>query len=342
MWASWSAFAFHVASAQADDHRKGLADKHLPAGLMGGHLHDPGEFMVEYKYMNMYMDGNRLGTQRLSDAQAVTVGNGLGTNFGASPTQMTMEMHMLHFMVGWKEDVTLYLMPMLSSLTMDHVRGPMNRRGGGPGSAFTTHNSGFDDTSFGALLRLWSDDSQEVVFNLGASAPTGDLDRVSRAPSAGGPASELPYPMRRGSGTFDARPGITYTNTMPQGSFGLQFQTDLPIGTNNEGYAVGNEYRLSGWYTHLLTDHIALSLRTESLWRDNYRGTDADLNPRVISTARPDFRGGYWFNLGYGAMVLLGDGHLINFEAVQPLYQDVNGIQLETDWLFNVSWSKAF
>ncbi len=29
--------------------RDSLADKHLPAGLMGGHVHDQGEFMLEYR-----------------------------------------------------------------------------------------------------------------------------------------------------------------------------------------------------------------------------------------------------------------------------------------------------
>ncbi|MCH1495007.1 MAG: transporter, partial [Rubripirellula sp.] len=47
--------------ATAHDSYRGRADKHAPAGLMGDHLHKTGEWMVEYKYMNMYMDGNRAG-----------------------------------------------------------------------------------------------------------------------------------------------------------------------------------------------------------------------------------------------------------------------------------------
>ncbi len=322
--------------------RRGLADKHAPAGLMGDHVHHQGEMMFEYRYMNMYMDDNLLGTNTLSDAQALTVGQALGTNFAATPTQMTMEMHMIHAMYGLTDNTTLYVMPMFSSLTMDHIRGPMNPAPQGPGSPFTTHNSGFDDMILGALIKLYEGDRDELVFNLGCSVPTGYLDRVSSAPTGGLVELELPYPMRRGSGTFDARPGLTYKSYFERISVGGQFQTDLPIGRNDEGYSVGNEWRLNGWISWLFTDRLAFSYRTEFLWRENFDGADADLVPAQISTARPDFRGGDWINFGYGVMALLGEGHLLNFEAVHPVYQNVDGIQLESDWWFFASWSKAF
>ena len=53
-------------------------------------------------------------------------------------------------------------------------------------------------------------------------------------------------------------------------------------------------------------------------------------------------RGGYWLNFGYGVMWLAGKGHLVNIEAVHPVYQDLNGIQLEQDWTIAASWSRAF
>ena len=148
--------------------------------------------------------------------------------------------------------------------------------------------------------------------------------------------------MRRGSGTFDARPGFTYMSFYDHGSLGLQFQSDLPIGRNDEDYSVGDEFRLSGWYSWLACDRLAFSYRVEGVWRDNYDGADPDLNPGVISTARPDMRGGDWLNFGYGAMLLLNGGALLNFEAVHPVYEDLDGIQLENDWWFFGSWGKSF
>ncbi|WP_417377302.1 hypothetical protein [Gimesia maris] len=60
-----------------------------------------------------------------------------------------------------------------------------------------------------------------------------------------------------------------------------------------------------------------------------------------ISTNVESFRGGYTLNLGLGAAALL-NGHLLNVEFVPMLHQDLDGIQLETDWSLVASWSKSF
>lgn len=320
--------------------RRGMADKHAPAGIMGDHVHEQGEFMAEYKYMNMYMNGNRTGTRRLSDQQALTFGQSQGTNFGATPTDMTMEMHMLHFMRGVTDDVTAYAMINLPALSMNHITGPANPQG--PGVPFSTHNSGIGDTRFGALVRSHNTDQAELIWNLGFSIPTGDISRRSSAPTGGRVAQELPYPMRLGSGSFAFRPGVTYKRYYEQGSFGSQFQTNLPLGPNWDNYTVSDTYRLNQWYSHLLTERTAASFRVENLWRSNFEGADPELNPRAISTARPDMRGGYWLSFGYGISHLCEGGSYLNFEITHPVYQFVDGVQLETDWSLAGSWSKAF
>lgn len=247
---------------------------------------------------------------------------------------------MIHIMYGWKENVTLYIMPTFTSLTMDHLRGPNAPNPPGAFSTFTTHNSGFDDLSMGALWRIYEGCDDELILNLGFSVPTGYLDRQSTAPT--GVPTELPYPMRRGSGTFDARPGITYKRYFDWGSVGLQYQGDLPVGRNKENYTVSKEHRFNGWATWLPCDRLALSFRVEGLLKSNFVGADPGLNPAVISTARPDMRGGDWVNFGYGASLLVGNGYLLSFEAVHPIYQYLNGIQLSNDWWMFTSVSKAF
>ncbi len=331
----------------AADHsgRKKLVDKRGPAGIMGDHIHKKGKWMAEYKYMNMYMEDNRIGTKTISDAAAlgpITV-DGITTNAGATPTQMTMEMHMIHAMYGATDDITLYTMVMLPSLTMDHIRGPGNPSPLGVGSEFTTHNSGFGDTAFGALLRLFSDSDSDLIFNLGCSVPTGDIFRETSVPTAGAavPPSALPYPMRLGSGTFNARPGMTYKKYFDCCSFGLQLQTDIPVGRNYRGYSVSDEYRLNYWTSILLTDNWALSLRGENLWKSNFDGFDSASPDLVVSTNVEEFRGGAWFNIGVGTQ-FMHKSHYFSAEIVPTVYQDVDGIQLETDFSVIGSWSKSW
>ena len=333
---------FAVLTAKADHpSRKSLADKHAPAGIIGDHVHAKGEWMVEYKYMNMYMEDNRAGETTLSDAGAIAFGAASDpvTNRGATPTQMTMEMHMAHIMYGASDDVTIFAMLMLPSLTMDHLRGPMNP--GGPGTEFTTHNSGFGDTTLGALIRLYSTEKCDWILNLGGSVPTGDIFRTTTEPTGGLIDQPLPYPMRLGSGTFNARPGTTVRYFGDRWSWGGQVMGDLPMGRNYRGYRLGAEARVNTWTQYLLSNQLAVSIRGEHIWRDNISGQDLATPNGVISTNVESFRAGHWYSLGIGAQAMFR-GNYLNFEVVPTLAQDLDGIQLETDYSIIGSWSRAF
>ena len=334
---------FHAVDAGHHGNRRGKADKHAPAGIMGDHVHGQGEWMVEYKYMNMYMDDNIVGDSKRAPGLLTppTSIDGIVSGGIAVPTQMTMEMHMIHLMYGVTDQVTAYTMINVPSITMDHIRGPGNPAG--PGS-FSTHNSGFGDTHFGALVELLpEDEDDDIVLNLGTSVPTGDIYRLSSAPTNGlGPGVlPLPYPMRLGSGTFNFRPGITFKHYDVYSSWGMQLQTDLPVGRNYRGYSVSNTYQFNSWFSYLPTDNLALTFRIENLFRSNYDGADPTATNLGVHTNVESFRGGYWLNLGLGTAIL-ANGHLFNIEFVPNLYQHVNGVQLETDWTLAVSWSKSF
>jgi len=304
-------------------------DTHAPGQLMGDHVHARGEYMIEYKYMNMYMDGNRAGTTRLTPGQAMMFN---GNSFMVAPTSMTMEMHMTHFMVGYTDNLTLYVMPTWKVNTMDHQR--MDS------STFRAVNAGFADIPFGGLWRIYNGVDDEIIANVGFSAPTGDIDNL--APTG----MEFAYPMRLGAGTWNARPGVAYKGYRESSSLGLQFQADIPLGLNDENYAVSNDYRFNAWYARRIgsQQQAALTFRVECLWKSNYSGSDADLmmmagmNP----AARADFRGGEWVNLGYGTVWKLPGGSRLNFEISHPVHQDLDGVQLETDWTLAGSWSKGF
>ena len=320
------------------------ADARGPAHIFGDHVHKRCEWMVEYLYMNMYMDGNRSGTDSLTVAEAFTVGQALGTNNAATPTNMTMEMHMLHIMYGMTDEVTLYVMPMWWSNTMDHLRAtPFGPNPPLAGTPFTTHNSGFGDLVFGGLWKIYETEYDEWIVNLGFSVPTGDIDRTTTVPT-GLVAQEFPYPMRLGSGTFDFRPGVTYKRFWEYWSMGLQAQFDLPLDRNTENYRMGNEYRANAWIARVLDceKRWAVSFRVEGLFRSNFVGADPNLNSATISTNDPDMRGGEFVNFGYGVMYRNPKLGRLSVEAAHRVYQNLRGVQLETDWSLAASWAKKF
>ena len=91
---------------------------------------------------------------------------------------------------------------------------------------------------------------------------------------------------------------------------------------------------------------MSVSTRAEgSAWGDAH-GADPTLNPMMVPTAAPDLRAGRrldsWVVINFEVPELALDGHRLAVELVGPLWQDLDGPQLETDWLLVVGWQYAF
>ena len=304
-------------------------DGHAPIGLMGDHAHKKGEFMFSYRYMFMNMDGNRDGTNSLSDREVLQ-------DFMVTPVDMTMQMHMVGGMYAVSDDVTLMAMVPYVSKEMEHL----TRMGG----RFTTNSEGFGDIKTTALYTIFNQDKQRVHLNLGASFPTGSINEKDDTPA--GENQILPYPMQIGSGTFDLLPGITYLGQSGKGSWGAQALTTLRLGKNDNGYRLGNKYQLTGWIGRNWTDWLSTSLRlTGTTWGD-IDGADDRLNPMMIPTADPELRNGTQINLGFGINLYAPEGNLqgsrLAMEFELPILRDLDGPQLETDWQFTLGLQSSF
>ena len=109
------------------------------------------------------------------------------------------------------------------------------------------------------------------------------------------------------------------------------------MGLNDASYQVGDEYRVNGWFAYLLDEEkkLAATFRVEGLWRNNYVGADPALNPFGMPGNAPNMRGGDYMNFGYGIMYRLPH-HLgrLDFEAITPIVQNVQGVQAGFDWAF--------
>ena len=312
-----------------DQWSSGRPDGHAPIGVMGDHVHGKGEWMFSYRYMFMSMDGNRDGTENLST-------NDVLEDFMVSPKDMTMEMHMLGVMYAPSENLTLMGMVPFVSKEMDHVTRM--------GTNFTTNSDGLGDIKFTGLYKILNQNRQTVHLNLGFSLPTGSIDERDDTPA--GDDVILPYPMQIGSGTVDLRPGVTYLGQSDNWSWGAQANTVLRLGENSRGYTVGNRYQLTGWAARKLNDNVSLSLRLDGETWENYDGADPALNPAVIPTADPDLRGGTRLDVGVGLNTYFPDSFLpggrLAAEFEFPVYQSLDGPQLETDWQFTVGIQSAF
>lgn len=304
-------------------------DGHAPITVMGDHVHKKGEWMLSYRYMAMRMSGSRKGHHDISNA-------GVLADFMVTPTDMTMQMHMLGLMIAPSDYVTFMAMLPIIRKDMDHrMRN---------GRTFQTHSDGLGDLTLSALIPVFEKGRHKIHLNAGFSAPIGEIDEHADLPT--GPNQRMPYPMQLGSGTWDILPGITYTRQSDDWSWGAQAKAEIRPGRNRIGYSLGNRYETTFWGAYRWCDWLSNSVGVKySIW-SNIGGRDPGLVPAMVPTADPDSRGGkrmdFLFGLNFYVPkgVLKGQRLAIDFGI--PFMQSLDGPQLETDWYFTAGWQAAF
>ncbi len=303
-------------------------DSHAPIGVMGDHLMRKGEIMLSYRYMNMDMDGNRTGTDRVDVPLP---------GYMVSPTSMTMDMHMLGVMFAPSDKLTLMAMVPFTSKSMDHL---VNMSG----MNFTTESSGIGDVKLAATYGLFAKPGTDFLFNFVVSAPTGSIDESDN--TTGPNDVHLPYPMQLGSGTWDFTPGLTLVQMIDGWSWGAQGLYTFRTGTNDNGYTLGNSLDLTAWVAKKVAKSTSLSFRLKALDWDNINGSDNKLMlmPSMVPTADPNLRGGTRVDALVGINFVLPSLTSLRLaaEAGVPIHQDLDGPQLETDLVFTLGAQYTF
>lgn len=307
-------------------------DGHAPIGVMGEHTHTRGEFMFSYRFMRMSMAGNRDGTDQL-DVAAVHA------NFMVAPLDMTMTMHMGGVMYAPSDRVTLMAMANWVDQSMNHE----TRHGG----MFEAASSGLGDAKLSALVGLRQTGSVRAHLNAGVSIPAGSIEEVGVNPMSMGRDVQMPYPMQLGSGTWDLMPGITILGMSERTSWGIQGKGTFRLGENSRGYRKGNGTEATAWFAYRASSQLSVSARVfATMWGDYSGHDDAYGNPMMVPTVREELRGGTRLDIPLGMNIYFPDGplkgHRIAAEWHVPLYQNLNGPQLETDWVLTIGWQKSF
>ncbi|EKF75022.1 hypothetical protein A11A3_06196 [Alcanivorax hongdengensis A-11-3] len=327
----------------------GRPDSHAPISVMGDHTHGKGEWMLSYRYMGMAMSGNRSGSDHLSTQEAFDRIPGMSMGMGtmkALPYEMTMDMHMLGAMYAPTDNLTL--MAMLPYATREMTtKTQMTMMMGTNQGEFDTETAGLGDASVTALYKLWENNGYRLHLNLGLGLPTGSIDEEDFVPMQGKDV-QLPYPMQPGSGSYEARPGLTLNKQYAAWSWGAQVLASYALDDNDQGYKLGDRQRVSVWAARPVSPWASLSLAAYKSWWSNIDGDAEDLtiSPMMNPAANPDARGGQRLDIGVGVN-LLGKqgslkGHRLAIEYLAPVHQSLHGPQLETDYTFTVGWQKAF
>lgn len=317
-------------------------DSHAPVGVMGDHTHEAGGWMLSYQWMHSKMDGQRAGTNSLSNQQVYDLG------YHMAVTEMQMDMHMFGIMYAPTDALSLMAMLNYVEMDMQMITDPhaeqmmaMSGHGGIMPSGHSGHSSsGLGDITLSALYKVYDANYQRVHFELGLGLPSAEVDKKQ-----GG--EFLPYDMQLGSGTWDLKPGVTYLGQHGLLSWGAQASAVFRLESANEsGFAYGDGVNVTPWLAYRLSDSVSISGRLNYDYaediRGHYNGPHGHMSP-------PNFQanyGGHMLEAGLGLNYFVRNGffkgHRLAVEGLLPVYQDRNGVGMDQEFSVVIGWQKGF
>ena len=321
---------FENSSFGANTHNHHMPDAHAPIGVMGDHLHSKGSFMVSFRYMDMTMKENKMGTNNISNTE-------IHNNYMVAPNEMEMKMQMLGFMYAPSDNITLMLMQNFIKKNMSSTA-KMMMGGMDMMEDFSTKSSGLGDMKLSALINLFNNHKTSLHINSSINIPVGEITAKDDTPMMND--AKLPYVMQLGSGTLDITLGTTYKENYANTSWGTQFLSIIRTGKNTENYRLGNIYQLNIWGAYNFKEYISFSGRILGVFQNKITGLDEDLNPMMVPAANINNYGGEKIKAFVGMNIAFPKESIfknIRFgvEAGAPIYEYYNGIQMNENLTLN-------
>lgn len=345
--------------SHADHSQHHRPDGMPPVGVMGTHTHMEGTWVIDYRYMGMDMKDlyyNKkpinpysvlygmfndptvtmpmTGTALPSPAYAGLF-NPNPYRYMSAPVNMYMSMHMANMMYAMSDTLMIMVMLPYVQNKMLMVANNFER------TYMSTY--GLGDISVMATKKFYTKKHHDFYINTGLSLPTGSIDARDYMPMMG--KSQTPYNMQPGTGTYNVMPGLGYTGTKENYSWGAQATLTLRTGKNQNNYRFGNRHEVTAWFAYKWNSWFSTSGRLHyQLW-DNNTGMDPSLDYKMDPQNDPNRQGGRRldFLVGTNIFVPTGDfeGLRLMFEIGRPLHQHLNGPQLGVNTVFTIGASYA-
>lgn len=326
----------------------------MPLNIPGAGVPETHEFRLKLSPTFMHMDELRDGTDSVSPANLL--GNPAAGGFMAVPTEM--DMTMLNLAVGYSFTDRWFggLMMMYEDNAMDmRFNQGMQTMTGRDG--YTMRSQGISDTMLMAKYLLYADDpliptEQTSVF-LGLSLPTGSIEeRNDEHPLALRRDDLLPYGMQLGSGTVDPSLGFTYSASSSPWWWGANVIGTARLYENSQDYRWGNELRYDAYVMHQVRYDTVLEFQLNGRLQGDIRGEAAEVASGRSGHATegdpastfmtplydPDNYGGHQVFATAGVQWQPWPLHILNLQLSLPIYRDLNGPQLETDYRIMATW----
>ena len=281
--------------------------------------------MLSYRYARQSLDGNRMGHHRRTPEEVNLLG------YSQVPIDQEIDVHRVSARWAPFERLTLVvsvpiLVKQMTQLDFDNG-----------GLSYTTRSTAVGDVEVVALLPFIKKGDESLDLHFGLNIPTDGIDEKDQS------GELLPFPMQADSSTWNILAGFTYSGHHEGFGWGLQAEGEVGFGSNARSYRGGDRIDLSGWLGQELTPWLSGTVRMEfrHLSRLRNEGSSGPLDhPSSFASNSGSDR--VWLGPGLSvALPVLGVQRL-SFEALWPVFQSVNGSQLDADWTLTTRWEWTF
>jgi hypothetical protein len=338
----------------------GKCGGNMPMNIPGGGIPETHEFRFKLSPMYMKMDGLRDGTDSI-DADDIlgmpvdTGGNPTGL-YMAAPTKMDMTMFNLAAGYSFSDRFFAGAMLMYRDNDMDmRFSDGMRTLTGRDG--FTMESDGIADTMLMAKYRLFADDplipTRQASLFFGLSVPTGSIDEKNDTHPVPMRQDELlPYGMQLGSGTWDPSIGLLYQASTSPWWWGVNGVYTARLYDNKRDYRLGDEFRLDGYLMYQFRPDWLVQVQLNGHYQGDIDGvmdqfTDGRSGHAIQGVPASPAATPLWETDNYGGTQLFATLgmqwqpaplHIIDLNVGLPVYRDLNGPQLETDYRVMLTW----
>ncbi|MBB82788.1 MAG: hypothetical protein CL931_03140 [Deltaproteobacteria bacterium] len=276
-----------------------------------------------YSFERIRMAGLRSGDDHWTPDQARAFG------FSETPRSLESTLHTLSVAYAAHPRVTLVLeVPFVQNEyeRFDLVSGRRQHQAEGVG-----------DVGFAVVVPFIRKGFESSQVHIGLDVPTGSIRRSAEG-------RPLPYAAQPGNGSVDLEWGWTYKGELDRVSWGGQVTGRHPVGRSGRDWREGSRFSGRLWGVVRVLGGLSASLRAEWEKMNEIDGFDRNLQPPVDPSEDPELQDGVLLALAPGLSMEMPAlaGQRFGVEIGIPVYQDLDGPQLERDWTFRAGWQWVY
>ncbi len=275
------------------------------------HGHKAGDIMFSYRGMVIGLQALQSGTDILETSD-VLKDYDLAPEYMITSTQMHSASYVPHDHITLMAIINYHDRIMLMDSSYQQRR---------------IDSGGLGDVKFDAMLTLLTKDHFTLTGNIGISLPTGSITET------GDDGRLLPYPMQLGSGSYEARPGVTFFGTKKDWSYGSQLLSSLPLHQNARKYRHGNIITMTAWSTQRVNTWFRFGGRLLFSHKAAFSSSNPELNQNESPIHQIDSQGSTQLDIAISTDFMIPSQvsflrNRLAFEIQMPVYQNLKGIQL--------------